>query len=125
MTYRFFVSISLLSVIPAFLVVEQAHAQRGRRFDPSSRDQDPRGGQPSAERNRPPRANPAEQAVAGWLNQLAAVVPASAAAFEKQNVDEFRKATDATERWLAELVRFDNTPRANEMLRACEVTLNA
>ncbi len=124
MTYFARLVIASLALF-ASLTCETANAQRGRRFDPSLRDQDPRGGQPANDRFQPPRANPAEPAVAGWLNQLSTIVPRDAAGFEKQNLDEFRKATDATERWIAELVRFDNSPRPAEMLHACDVLLNA
>ncbi|HEV2970663.1 MAG TPA: hypothetical protein VGY55_11900 [Pirellulales bacterium] len=105
----------------------QALAQRGRLFEQRAKLQELQEKQQEEEkeRNQPPRANPAERAVAAWLDQLGTIVPREAAGFSAENVDDFRKATDALERWSAELVRFDNSPRPNEMLPACDALLNA
>jgi hypothetical protein len=106
-------------------------AQRGRgafaeRLRDQARDQE-QGGRLDEERarNQPPRPNPADPAIAAWINQLAKLIPSDAAGFAELNVDEYRKAIDATERWAAELVRFDNSPRPNELLLACNALLNA
>ena len=110
---------------------QAAFAQRGRRIEQLQqqlkRQQQGRDDKPSAERERdlPPRPNPAEPALTAWLDQLAAVMPRTAADFSGERVDDYRKANDATERWAAELVRFDNSPRPSEMLRACDALLNA
>ena len=108
-----------------------ALAQRGRgalaeRLREQAKDQES-GSRLDEERarNQPPRPNPADPAIAAWLNQLAKLIPTDATGFADMNVDEYRKAIDATERWAAELVRFDNSPRPNEMLLACNALLNA
>src|SRR5947209_5815462 len=116
------VTLAVFSTVPNL-----AFAQRGRRIEQLQRDQESRAEKLGGDRERyqPPRPNPAEPALAAWIDQLAAVIPRTAAGFSAEKVDDFRKANDATERWAAELVRFDNSPRANEMLPACEALLNA
>jgi hypothetical protein len=126
-TVFWFVSLLVLLVAtprPAF-------AQRGRgalseRFRDQLRDQESASRlEEERARNQPPRPNPADPAIAAWLERLAKLVPTDAASFADMNVDEYRKATDAIDRWAAELVRFDNSPRPNEMLIACNALLNA
>jgi hypothetical protein len=118
-------------VVVAGAAPQFAFAQRGRRLEQLQqqfqREQQGRDEQASAarERNLPPRPNPAEPALAAWLDQLTAVVPRSAADFVAEKVDDYRKTTDAAERWAAELVRFDSNPRPSEMLEACDALLNA
>jgi hypothetical protein len=127
-----FASLCALGLAGVFVVTpDSALAQRGRgafaeRLREQSKDQEP-GSRLDEERarNQPPRPNPADPAIAAWLNRLAKIVPADAAGFTDMKVDDFRKATDATERWAAELVRFEDSPRPNEMLPACNALLNA
>jgi hypothetical protein len=124
---------AILCVTGLFLVLatapRAAFAQRGRgafaeRLREQARDQESRLEEERA-RNQPPRPNPADPAIAAWLDRLAKLIPTDAAGFADMNVDDYRKATDATDRWAAELVRFDNSPRPNEMLIACNALLNA
>jgi hypothetical protein len=124
---KFAVFVGVVTVAVFIAIPRSALAQRGRRIEQLQRDQESRAEKLGGDRERyqPPRPNPAEPALAAWLDQLAAVIPHSAAGFSAEKVDDFRKANDAAERWAAELVRFDNSPRANEMLPACEALLNA
>src|SRR5437764_12707446 len=111
-SFAIFLGVITLTVCSA--IPRSALAQRGRRIEQLQRDLESREKELEEQqnRNKPPRPNPAEPALAAWIDQLSAVVPRSAAGFSAEKVDDFRKANDAAERWAAELVRFDNSPRA-------------
>ena len=111
----------------AILSPRQADAQRGRFGQQRQRalELQQKEQAEQAAHNRPPRANPAAPALSAWIDRLASLLPRSAAGFAGEKVDDFHKATDATERWGAELVRFDNSAQPAEMLQSCDALLDA
>jgi hypothetical protein len=121
----------LVSVLAVAMIcctsTASAQGLRGRFRNP---DQDPRRGQDQdsdqAERPEPtPVVTQAEQAVFSWLDRLDTIVPQRAADFGGQNVDDFNKATDATERWAAEAARFTPKTRPGEVMLAISYLLTA
>ncbi|HEY2148719.1 MAG TPA: hypothetical protein VGH32_12330, partial [Pirellulales bacterium] len=91
----------MIAVLGLAAAPQAAFAQRGRRLEQLQqqleRQQQGRDDKPSAERERnlPPRPNPAEPALAAWLDQLTAVVPRTAIDFSGEKVDDYRKSIDA------------------------------
>ncbi len=126
---NFSVLVSVLAIaMISFVSTTSAQGLRGRFRNP---DQDPRRGQDqdsddSAERPEPtPVVTQAEQAVFSWLDRLDTIVPQRAADFGGLNVDDFNKATDATERWAAEAARFTPKTRPGEVMLAISYLLTA
>ncbi len=111
-----------------------ALAQRGTRLQQRIREQQEAAAKERGDKNNGPdsdgpaddklRPNPNEPAILAWTDRLEAFVPASAVGYQKQQIDELRKATDAVDQWAIQLTRFDDKIRRLEMLHAVGVLLD-